>query len=159
MAAAQAVSSPKARAVCKMRHDRPLLSAALRLLEVERALVVSGEDGLGEMTLAGITHTTEVGAGGGREVDYRPEDFGLATTPLDSIRVTGPAESAAIVRNVLAGDPGAARDIVVLNAAAGLLTIEPTIAPKDAAIQAEAALDAGQVAKLLEKLVRLSHAN
>ncbi|MBA3480353.1 MAG: anthranilate phosphoribosyltransferase, partial [Pirellulales bacterium] len=66
---------------------RPLLAAALRLLEVQRALVVSGEDGLGEMTLGGVTHTTEVGADGECEVDYRPEDFGLTTTPLDSIRV------------------------------------------------------------------------
>jgi anthranilate phosphoribosyltransferase len=137
---------------------RPLLAAALQLLEVERALVVSGEDGLGEMTLAGVTHTTEVGANGARETDYRPEDFGLTTTSLNSIRVTGPAESARIVRSVLAGDPGAARDIVVLNAAAGLMTFDIGLSPKEAASRATETIDSGAVAELLCRLTELSHA-
>jgi anthranilate phosphoribosyltransferase len=137
---------------------RPLLASSLRLLNIERALVVSGEDGLGEMTLAGVTHTTEVGADGARERDYRPEDFGLTTISLDSIRVTGPAESAAIVRSVLAGEPGAARDIVVLNAAGGLLTFNEGLAPKEAASRAAETIDSGAVAELLRRLTELSHA-
>ena len=137
---------------------RPLLASALRMLDVERALVVSGEDGLGEMTLAGVTHATEVDADGQREVTFRPEDFGLVTTPLDAIRISGPSESAALVRSVLAGEPGPARDIVVLNAAAGLMTIEPATSPRDAADRAAAVLESGEVAELLAKLVQLSHA-
>jgi anthranilate phosphoribosyltransferase len=137
---------------------RPLLASSLRLLNIERALVVSGSDGLGEMTLAGVTHTTEVGARGNRETDYRPEDFGLATAPLDAIRVSGPADSAKIVRSVLAGEPGPARDIVVLNAAAGLMAIDSSTTPMNAAHRAAAAIDSGAAASVLERLAALSHA-
>jgi anthranilate phosphoribosyltransferase len=137
---------------------RPLLASSLRLLNIERALVVSGSDGLGEMTIAGVTHTTEVGAGGSREMDYQPEDFGLATASLDALRVSGPADSAKIVRSVLAGEPGPARDIVVLNAAAGLVTVDPSTTPVNAAQRAAAAIDSGVAASLLERLAALSHA-
>ena len=137
---------------------RPLLASALRLLDVERALVVSGEDGLGEMTLAGVTHVTEVEATGERELVFRPEDFGVATAPLDAIRVAGPTESAAMVRGVLAGEAGPARDIVVLNAAAGLITFDPTTAPKEAAKRAATAIDSYAAADLLRRLAELSHA-
>src|SRR5690606_8311192 len=77
---------------------RPLLASALRLLNVEHALVVSGEDGLGEATLTGRTLATDVRRGEEHEVVYRPEDFGLAVQSLDAARVESPAESAAIVR-------------------------------------------------------------
>jgi anthranilate phosphoribosyltransferase len=138
---------------------RPLLATALRLLGIERALVVSGEDGLGEMTIAGKTNVTEVARGEERQLEYRPEDFGLATTSVDSLRIDGPAESAAIVRRVLAGESGAARDIVILNAAAGLITVEPALAPTEAAKRAATAIDSGAAAELLRKLAALSHAD
>ncbi len=137
---------------------RTLLASSLQLLGIERALVVSGEDGLGEMTIAGVTHATEVSASGAREVNFRPEDFGLTFKPLDSIRVSGPGESAALVQSALSGEAGTARDIVILNAAAGLLTFEPTLTPKEAAERAAAAIDSGAAAKILKKLVALSHA-
>jgi anthranilate phosphoribosyltransferase len=136
---------------------RPLLAAALQLLQVERAMVVSGEDGLGEMTLAGASHTTVVGAEGQRELTLRPRDFGLQPSPLDAIRIAGPAESAALVRHVLAGKPGPARDIVILNAAAGLMTFDQTQSPTDAAARAQQAIDSGAAADLLRRLAKLSH--
>jgi anthranilate phosphoribosyltransferase len=137
---------------------RSLLASALRLLGVERALVVSGDDGLGEATLTGTTRATEVTATGERDRDFRPEDFGLATQSLDSVRVRGPAESAAIVRQVLAGDHGPARDIVVLNAAAGLLAFDAMQTPKACADRAADAIDSGAAANLLQQLAELSHA-
>jgi anthranilate phosphoribosyltransferase len=136
---------------------RPLLASALRLLDIEHALVVSGEDGLGEATLTGKTFATEVSHGEEREVVYRPEDFGLAVQSLDAARVESPAESAAIVRGVLGGEPGAARDIVILNAAAGLITVEPALQPPAAAKRAAEAIDSGAAGELLQKLVALSH--
>ena len=137
---------------------RPLLASALRLLDIEHALVVSGDDGIGEMTLAGATHATDVLRGAERELTYRPEDFGLQAAALDSIRIDGPAKSAAIVRAVLAGEPGVARDIVILNAAAGLLTVEAAETPLAAAEQAAAAIDSGRAAELLHQLATLSNA-
>jgi anthranilate phosphoribosyltransferase len=137
---------------------RPLLASALQLLGVQRALVVSGDDGLGEATLAGTTHVTEVSDTGERERDFRPEDFGLTTQALDSVRVSGPTESAAIARQVLAGEAGPGRDIVVLNAAAGLLTFDASQTPKTCAARAAEAIDSGAAAKLLQHLAELSHA-
>jgi len=136
---------------------RSLLASALGLLGVRRALVVSGEDGLGEATLAGATSVTEVENGRERELHWRPEDFGLATQSLDGLQVAGPAESAAIIRRVYAGARGPQRDIVVLNAAAGLMAFDGSLAPAEAAGQAAEAIDAGRAADLLRRLVELSH--
>jgi anthranilate phosphoribosyltransferase len=138
---------------------RPLLATALRLLGAERALVISGEDGLGEVTLAGATHVTEVADGRERELTLRPEEFGLAVQSLDPLRVTSPAESAAKIRQVLSGERSPARDIVVLNAAAGLMAFDAEIAPRDAAARAAEAIDSGAAAGVLERLAALSHAS
>ena len=100
---------------------RPLLAEAMAMLGTERALVVSGADGLGEVTLADTTHVTQVEGQKRQEAEWVPEDFGVARSSLDAILVDGPEASAALVRSVLAGEPGPARDIVILNAAAGLL--------------------------------------
>ena len=136
---------------------RPLLASALRLLDVQHALVVSGEDGLGEATLTGRTLATDVSRGEEHEVIYRPEDFGLAVQSLDTARVESPAESAAIVRGVLAGQAGAARDIVILNAACGLITVDPTLEPAVAAKRAAESIDSGAAGELLRRVGALSH--
>jgi anthranilate phosphoribosyltransferase len=136
---------------------RPLLAGALRLLGVERALVVSGDDGLGEVTLAGRTSVTEVSPTAARELAFSPEDFGLAPAALDAIRVDGPPQSAAIIRRVLAGERGPARDIVVLNAAAGLLAFDSTLTPIESARRADEAIESGAARRLLESLAELSH--
>jgi anthranilate phosphoribosyltransferase len=136
---------------------RPLLAAALQLLEVERAMVVSGEDGLGEVTIASATRATVVDRDGQHEQTLRPEDFGLQASPLDAIRIGGPAQSAALVRSVLAGEAGPARDIVVLNAAAGLMTFNPDLTHRRAAELAAEAIDSQAAAKLLQRLIDLSH--
>ncbi len=136
---------------------RPLLASAIRMLGTERALVVSGEDGLGEVTLSGTTHVTQVEGDVEREFDWRPESFGLARAPLETIRVDSPEASATMVRNVLAGKPGPARDIVVLNAAAGLLAAGKCSEPKRAAELASETINRGEAAALLQQLAKLSH--
>jgi anthranilate phosphoribosyltransferase len=137
---------------------QPLLAGALRLLSVKRALVVSGADGLGEVTLAGTTRVTEVENSREREFEWKPEGFGLETQALDVARVSGPAESASIIRQVLGGAHGAARDMVVLNAAAGLLAFDNSQAPRAAAERAAQAIDSGAANDLLRRLAELSHA-
>jgi anthranilate phosphoribosyltransferase len=145
---------------------RPLLAGAMQRLGTKRTLVVSGEDGLGDVTLSGITHVTEVmwaaGAtetrpGSVREFAWRPEDFGLERASLDSLRVEGPTASAALIREVLAGKRGPARDIVVLNAAAGLIATGRVNDPKSAAGLAAASIEKGVAAKLLQRLAERSH--
>ncbi len=152
---------------------RPLLAGAMARLGTERTLVVSGEDGLGDVTISGITQVSEViapplpsgeGRGEGaldgrvREFTWQPEDFGLERSPLDALTVDGPTASAEVIRGILAGQRGAPRDIVVLNAAAGLVTAGKTDSPRDAAAQAAAAIDSGAAKSLLARLAERSHA-
>ena len=136
---------------------RTPLASTLAQLGVERALVVSGADGLGEVTLADTTNVTEVAAGTTTDFQYRPEEFGLKTQSLEAIHVANPKESAAKVRGVLLGEAGPARDIVLLNAAAGLITFDEAIEPKSAVEKAAAAIDNGSAIKLAETLAELSH--
>lgn len=136
---------------------RPKLAQALAMLGTEGAFVVTGSDGLDEVTLAGPTCVTHVGAGSSREFTWQPEDFGIATKSLDAIRIDSPAESAAMIRDVLAGRRGPARDIVILNAAAALLVTTCVDDPTVAARRAAEAIDSGTARELLEQLARLTH--
>ncbi|HTU23987.1 MAG TPA: anthranilate phosphoribosyltransferase [Pirellulales bacterium] len=131
---------------------RPLLAAALAKLGVRRGIVVCGEDGLDEVTLAGATDVTDVAADSSRELRWTPDDFGLRPSPLDALRVSGPEESAAMIRQVLAGTAGPARDVVVLNAAAGLWTAGRSADLGEAAKLAAGAIDSGAAAGLLAQL-------
>lgn len=135
---------------------RPLLAEALALLGTRRSLVVHGEDGLDEVTLSGRTEVTEVAEGATREFRWQPTDFGLPRSQLDSLRVGGPTESAAVIRQLLAGQDGPARDIVVLNAAAALFTAGQSDDPQQCCRQAAAAIDSGAAAELLARLAELS---
>ncbi len=72
--------------------------------------------------------------------------------------MSGAEESAAVIRGILAGEPSAARDIVVLNAAAALWTAGKAAEPRACAELASAAIDSGAAAELLQRLVTLSNA-
>ena len=136
---------------------RQLLAEALLLLGTTRALVVQGEDGLDEVTLAGPTRVTEVANGMLRNFAWTPADFGLAPANLDSIKVDGPQASAAIIRQVLGGAVGPARDIAVINAAAALWTASRGETPLACAELAASAIDSGAASRLLARLVELSN--
>jgi len=136
---------------------QPLIASTLGMLGTENSLVVSGQDGLGEVTLADTTNVTQVGPTGESNTTWQPEDFGIGRAPLDAIQVDGPAQSAKIVRNVLAGEPGPSRNIVLLNAAAGLLAAKCFATPLEAIAQAVESIDRGDAAQLLKQLAKLSH--
>jgi len=135
---------------------RNLLADALGLLGTRRAVVVCGDDGLDEVTLAGTTQVTVVEGKNRRELTWCPEDFGLQTAPLDSMIVETAQESSAMIREILTGQQGAHRDIVVLNAAAALWTVglDPSLAA--CAERAARAIDDGRTAELLSKLAEKS---
>lgn len=143
---------------------RWLLAEALELLGTEHALVVTGRDGLDEVTVAAATDVIEIGDGSPRSHEWTPEEFGLARSSLSGVRVdeetssaSAPEQSAAIITRVLAGEPGAARDLVVINAAAGLLAAQAEADPRVAAERAAGAIDSGQARKLLERLVEVTN--
>jgi anthranilate phosphoribosyltransferase len=132
---------------------RPRLAAALARLGTTRAAVVHGADGLGEITIATETRVNLVRDGQLTELVWSPADFGLAISPLDTLRVDGPAESARIVRTVLSGDRGPARDIVLINAAAALwISGRAETLPGGVELVAQA-IDSGAAELLLQRLV------
>jgi anthranilate phosphoribosyltransferase len=133
-------------------HLQPLMSQALALLGTQRAVVVRGADGLDEVTLAEVTHVVEVCGGATRPLDWVPAEFGLQRISLDSLRVDGAEASAAIIRGILAGRPGPARDIVVANAAAALWTVGRSPDLSQCARWAAEAVDSGAAAELLARL-------
>jgi anthranilate phosphoribosyltransferase len=136
---------------------RDLLSKALAMLGTEHAVVVHGADGLDEITLCGATLATEVTGGELRDFAWAPPDFGLDYGSLADVVVESPHQSAAVVRSVLAGHPGPARDIVVLNTAAALWTAGRCRSPGECARLAAEAIDSGAAAELLARLVERSN--
>jgi anthranilate phosphoribosyltransferase len=135
----------------------PLARVLLRLGSTH-ALVVHGEDGLDEISLSGPTTAAELREGTVRTLRLTPEEFGFARAPLEVLRVTSAADSAARVRGVLAGEAGPARDVVLLNAGAAIYVCDraPTIA---AGIDtAREAVDSGKARALLERVAASSPA-
>ena len=129
-----------------------LLARTLGLLGTERAWVVHGADGLDELSTTGFTKVSEFHEGTVRTFYLHPADVGLAVASKESL-VGGTAdENAALITRLLDGETGPARDIVLLNAGAGLL-----IAGKAASVQegigvAAAAIDSGNAAATLQRL-------
>jgi len=142
---------------------REPLAEAARLLGAQRTLVVSGHVGddtntkvFDEVSLFGPTDVIDVSAGSTTRSRWTAEDFGIATQPsarLDELSVAGPAESAAAIRDVLAGGKGPRRDVVVLNAAAVLWAASRAGDLPAARSTAEAAIDSGAAARLLFNMV------
>jgi anthranilate phosphoribosyltransferase len=92
----------------------------LKALGMEHALVVHGRDGLDEISLEGPTLVGELKDGTVREYEIHPKDFGLTTALSSSFKVANAEESKQIVLDVIQNKPGAASDIVCLNAGATL---------------------------------------
>jgi anthranilate phosphoribosyltransferase len=134
---------------------RRLAEALARSGLIHRAVVVTGCDGLDEVTLDGPTHVRIVESGKIREATWTPSDFGLPRVSASELVVTGPQESAQRLMLTFAGEPGPVRDIVLANAAAALWTIEPCSLP-EAVARSAYAIDSGAVARLLERWSELS---
>ena len=98
-----------------------LMARALAELDVRRAFVVHGAEGLDEISLSGETQVTELRDGDVRSYTVVPEDFGLRRAPLEAIAGGDAAHNAQIIRRVLRGELGPHREIVQANAAAALV--------------------------------------
>ncbi len=132
------------------------VAAALARLGVRRALVVHAEDGLDEISATARTRVSEVAGGAVRTYHLTPDDFGLPPA-ADPPRAHDAAESAAVIRDVLAGADGPARSVVVINAAAVLVVAGVSPDWRSAATSAAAAIDTGAAASALERLVAASN--
>jgi Anthranilate phosphoribosyltransferase len=132
------------------------LAAVLANLGAEQVLVVHAADGLDEISIAAPTDIAELKDGAIRRYRIEPADFGLATAPLDAVRVDGPQASLRLVRAALAGEPGPAHDIVLLNAGAAIYAAGVADSLADGVEAARAAIEQRQATERLERLSALT---
>jgi anthranilate phosphoribosyltransferase len=135
------------------RHYQETMAEALIGLGSERALVVSGEDGLDELSLSARTRVIEVADGRTAEWFVEPGQFGLAPVELERVAGGTPEENAAVTRRVLAGSSGPHRDLVLLNAAAALYVGGLAADLSEGVAKAAEAIDSGAAANVLERLI------
>ena len=135
------------------------MAKALALLGTRHSVIVAGQDNLGEVTTAGSTQAIEVLQDGTLvEHCWSAADFGVpAAHSLDDLIVQNAQESAGIVRGVVAGKPGAARDIVVANAAAAIWVAGNADSLREGALVAQQAIESGTARKLLDRLAQLTN--
>ena len=132
------------------------IAEALVALGCERALVVSADNGVDEISIEGRTRVIEVADGGTEEWFIEPGDLGLAEAPLDQVGGGTPDENAEVVRGILAGDGGPARDLAVINAAATIMIGGEAEDLPGGVAKAQEAIDSGAARDVLEKLVERS---
>ncbi|WP_343528169.1 anthranilate phosphoribosyltransferase [Sphingomonas sp.] len=130
----------------------PVYAEALSQLGAEAALVVSGEEGLDELSGAGASIAVSVGAITA-PATITPEDAGLARHPITAIRGGDARHNAEALRRLLAGEPGAYRDAVLLNAAAALLVAGHSADLSQGAVAAARAIDKGEATALLDRWI------
>ena len=133
-----------------------VMAGALLRLGASRALVVSSVDGLDELSTAGVTRVVEVDAGALRSYDVAPEDVGLGRARYEDLAGGVPEANAATTRAIFAGAPGPARDLAVLNGGAAIYVAGRADGLQTGVRAAEAALDSGAAAEVLDRLVRLT---
>lgn len=125
------------------------------------ALVFRGDDGLDELTTTGHSRLWEISLGDVHEHDLDPRDLGIPLADIDDLLGGDPDHNAAVVHRVFAGEPGPVRDIVLLNAAAGIVAyrlfrdpgqVQRPILERlaEARDDAAAAIDEGAAARTLE---------
>jgi anthranilate phosphoribosyltransferase len=135
------------------RRYQETVAEALLGLGCERALVVCGDDGVDEISVAARTRVIEVAEGGTEEWFVDPEDFGLAPASLDQIAGGSPEQNARTVRKVFEGETGAARDVIVLNAGAAILVGGGADDLSGGIAAAREAIDSGAARNVLTRLV------
>jgi anthranilate phosphoribosyltransferase len=129
----------------------------LQRLGSRHVLVVNGSDGLDEITISGASNVAELKDGQVSEYTVTPEQFGLSSAPLDSIKVSNAAEAKAMLQGVLDNRSGAARDIVLLNAGAAIYTAGLADTLAHGVKQAAEIIASGAAKNKLAQLIQISN--
>jgi anthranilate phosphoribosyltransferase len=148
-ASAQLIGVPEITLVDKLGH-------ALAALGAKRAFVVSGLDGLDEISLSDETEVADVQGGSVNRYRVTPEDFGVSRAPLASLAGGDASTNAQIIRGILAGEPGPHRDFVCINAAAALVAAGRAVDFKQGARLAAGSIDSGSARRKLDALIAFS---
>ena len=126
---------------------------ALQRLGTEHAVVVYGKDGMDEVSLGATTMVGELRNGEITEYEMHPEDFGMVMASNRVLKVENPEQSKAMLLSVLDNQPGAARDIVILNAGAALYAANVADSMKGGITLARGAIESGAAKAKLAQLV------
>lgn len=132
------------------------LASVLQSLGCNHALVVHGEDGLDEITITGKTRVCELKNGRIESYTISPGDFGLSQASLEDLKGGNADENAALLQRIMAGDSGPQRDVVLMNAAAVLLSGERVGTLQEGISLAEEVIDSSQALTKLEQLIEFS---
>lgn len=130
-----------------------MLAQASARLGIERAFVVHGSDGLDEITITGMTTVFHVENGRVQKGRWIPSDFGLESSPIEELKGGDPETNARIIRDLLDGEMGPRRDIVIANSAAALLLAQRTPDLRSAVGMAAESIDSGAARRKLEQVV------
>ena len=125
---------------------------AMAMLGTERAMIVSGEEGLDELSISGPSRIATIGFDLGHDI-VAPEGAGLPRHPLSEIRGGDPEYNAAALRRLLEGAPGAYRDAVLLNSAAALIVADVVSDGEPGVELAAEAIDSGKAGALLSRWI------
>ncbi|HEY9476899.1 MAG TPA: anthranilate phosphoribosyltransferase [Microbacteriaceae bacterium] len=120
---------PEASALGVAQLDKVPLFVGVFRTRGATALVFRGDDGLDELTTTGHSHIWEVSRGAVTEHDLDPAELGIARAEISDLKGGDPEFNATVARSMLAGEPGPVRDIVLLNAAAGLVAYDLALEP------------------------------
>jgi anthranilate phosphoribosyltransferase len=134
------------------------MAGALALLGTRHALLVCGEDGVDELSISAATAVVEVKDGELRRYSVTPEELSLNRAPAAAVPGGDPRQNADTTRRIFAGEPGASRDLAVLNAG-GAIYAGGGAATLAAGVQAaQEALDSGSAADALRRFVAWTQA-
>lgn len=134
-----------------------VLANVLKNLGSTRAFVVSGNDGLDEITLTTETKVSELRDGEVKTYFIKPEYFGMKSCKLFELHGGDPDDNAGIIHEILKGDKGPKRDVVVLNAAAAIAASGKTKDITEGIKLAEEAIDSGKALEKLERLIEITN--
>ena len=126
---------------------------ALQRLGADHALVVYGRDGMDEVSLGAATLVGELKNGHISEYEIHPEDFGMPMASNRALKVETPEQSMAMLKAVLDNEPGAARDIVILNAGAALYAANVSSSIKSGVELARSVIASGAAKSKLAQFV------
>lgn len=130
-----------------------LIASVLKELGADRALVVASDDGLDEISVSAPTQISELKDGQVTTYSITPEALGLARYPLRDVAGGDAAQNAAIIRDIFSGQKGAARDIVLANAAAVLYVAGVVDSLREGVRLAAEAVDSGKATAKLNEMV------
>ncbi len=133
------------------------MAETLYRLGTQKAWVVHGLDGIDELSISGASSVIEVTPDGLKEITVHPSDAGLDTSPMSALEGGTPEENSAAIREMLEGRTGPFRDVVLLNAAAGLHLLGLADGLASGVQMAASAIDDGRALKTLSRLSSISH--